>query len=196
MSATGDQAGSCHVRPAVPERATISSSAVTLPDRGRIHALADVISRPKPISFHVALGDLPTRLLALFALGALLAAGFAYWEQRKAGRDLAEQVRLQGEALEHQRTASAAVASQAEAQRDALTVQQETGRVQGKVLQAELSDLRQRARALERQQARHDHSHCLATSVGLARRFVACRLPLVVGEAVTTTASAYGPCRQ
>jgi hypothetical protein len=50
----------------------------------------------------VDLGDLPTWLLAVFALGALVAAGFAYFEQRKAGRELASQVATQATALADQ----------------------------------------------------------------------------------------------
>jgi hypothetical protein len=47
-----------------------------------------MLLRPEPASFHVQLGDLPTWLLAVFALGALVAAGLAYRAQRD---DLADQ---------------------------------------------------------------------------------------------------------
>lgn len=112
-----------------------------------------VLSMPAKSSFRVQFGDLPTWLLAVLALGALVAAVVAYLEQRKAGRHLAEQVRLQGDALAGQREATIALADQAKAQRKALEIQQEAARAQGKVLEAELRELNQRAAAVERQQA-------------------------------------------
>lgn len=57
-----------------------------------------VLTQPAKSSFHVALGDLATWLLAVFALGALTAAGLAYLEQRKAGIALADQVEDQQKA--------------------------------------------------------------------------------------------------
>lgn len=89
--------------------------------------------------FRLQLGDLPTWLLAIFALGALIAAGLAYLEQRKAAAD--------------QRKATAALSDQAEAQRKALDGQQAANRIQGEALEAQLRDMNRRAEAVARQQA-------------------------------------------
>src|SRR5258706_10143334 len=82
--------------------------------------------------FHWNLGDVATWVLALTALGALVAAILAYFKQADAARKLAEQVRLQSDALADQRQANAK---------------------QAEVLEAELAGLRQRAEALAWQQA-------------------------------------------
>lgn len=58
-------------------------------------------------SFHFDLGDLPTWATALIALCALIAAIAAYRKQSASDDNLAEQVRLQGEALKDQQRANA-----------------------------------------------------------------------------------------
>lgn len=82
--------------------------------------------------FHVDLGDLATWLLAVFALGALIAAGLAYRKQSASDSHLAEQVRLQGKALKDQQAANAK---------------------QAEVLEAQRAELSQRAEAIARQPA-------------------------------------------
>jgi hypothetical protein len=96
--------------------------------------------------FHFALGDLPTWLLAVFALLALLAATAAYVEQRKAGQVLASQVETQGDLLAEQRKATTALSDQAEVQHKALEDQQALNALQASVLEGTLG-------ALARQQA-------------------------------------------
>lgn len=98
-----------------------------------------VLSRPAESSFHVQLGDLATWLLAVLALGALIAAGLAYNAQRTA---LADQRRATAE-LARQATA---LADQAELQRKALADQQTVNALQARVLERNLD-------ALVRQQA-------------------------------------------
>jgi hypothetical protein len=77
-------------------------------------------------------GDVPTWVLAALALGALIAAVLAYRKQADAASKLAEQVDLQRQQLADQQAANSK---------------------QARVLDAELRDLRQRAEAVERQQA-------------------------------------------
>lgn len=119
-----------------------------------------VLSRPARTSFHIQFGDLPTWLLAVFALGALIAAGFAYFEQRKAGGELASQVKLQGDALADQRTATTALADQVELQRSAsaalaaqVSVQQQALEDQRKANALQARVLEQQLGALVRRQA-------------------------------------------
>jgi hypothetical protein len=104
-------------------------------------------------TFHLALGDLPTWLLAVIASLAFVAAVRAYQEQVKTGKDLADQVKVQQQALEDQRKASKALADQAELQRQVLADQQAANAKQAEVLDAQLAELSRQARAAERQQA-------------------------------------------
>ncbi len=89
-------------------------------------------------SFHVELGDLPTWLLAVFALGALVAAVLAYRKQSSSDDHLAEQVRTQGGALAEQRKATQALAEQADLQGRALKDQQKVNALQERVLEQQL----------------------------------------------------------
>jgi hypothetical protein len=77
-------------------------------------------------------GDVATWVLAVGALGALIAAGLAYALQDGASRKLAEQVSLQHEQLKDQQRAN---------------------HLQAKVLEAQLRQIQQRAEGYERQQA-------------------------------------------
>jgi len=77
-------------------------------------------------------GDVPTWVLAVIALAALIAAVAAYRKQADAARQLAEQVGLQ---------------------QTALADQQEANRKQAEVLDAQLREITQRMEAAERQQA-------------------------------------------
>ena len=105
-----------------------------------------VISRPAETRFHVALGDLPTWLLAMLAFGALLAAILAYRKQSSSDDHLAEQVKTQAEALADQRGATRALADLARLQGEALADQQRVNALQAKIIEGEL-------RAVSRQQA-------------------------------------------
>jgi hypothetical protein len=124
----------------------MSQLPATLPDRDASLLWPGVISRPAKILFHLDFGDLPTWLLAVFALFALVAAVCAYFDLSKAGRDLAKQVKTHGEALADQRQATAALAAQANTQRRAFEMQQEANSLQARVVELEL-------RAVVRQQA-------------------------------------------
>src|SRR5262245_15228812 len=106
-------------------------------------------------------GDMPTWLLAVIALGALIAAILAYLKQADAGSKLqadagsklADQVDLQRQALADQQTANAKLTKQVDLQRAALADQPAANAAQARVLEAELAELRQRAEAIARQQA-------------------------------------------
>ena len=83
-----------------------------------------VTSWPASSSVHVNLGDLPTWLLAVVAVGALVAAIAAYRKQSSSDDHLAEQVRLQGEALEDQQAVNVLQGKMLERTLGALTRQQ------------------------------------------------------------------------
>jgi hypothetical protein len=111
--------------------------------------------------FHWALGDVATGLLAVFALGALIAAWLAYRKQSSSDDHLAEQVKTQGDALAEQRKATKALADQAEAQRQALEDQQAVNALQIRLLERTLG-------ALTRQQAEQiDVEHELYGDTGV-----------------------------
>jgi hypothetical protein len=80
----------------------------------------------------ISWGDFPTWALAVIALLALVAAVAAYFKQADAARKLAEQVTIQ---------------------RDQFKEQQKANSKQAEVLEAQLREIRQRATAVERQQA-------------------------------------------
>jgi hypothetical protein len=80
----------------------------------------------------ISWGDVPTWALAAIALLALIAAVAAYFKQADAASKLAEQVDLQ---------------------RDQLRDQQKANSKQAEVLEVQLREIRQRAEAVERQQA-------------------------------------------
>jgi hypothetical protein len=109
---------------------------------------------------HLQLGDLATWATALVALGALVAAFFAYRKQAEAARDLSQQVNLQSGQLKDQQEATHQQAEavrqfteQARIQRAALEDQQKVSAKQIEVMDAQLRELQQRTEAIERQQA-------------------------------------------
>lgn len=87
------------------------------------------VGHPRP---SVQWGDVPTWVLAVVALAALIAAVAAYRKQADAARGLSRQVKLQADQLEDQRSANAK---------------------QMQVLDAQLREMQQRAESIERQQA-------------------------------------------
>jgi hypothetical protein len=87
---------------------------------------------PAHASYGIQWGDALTWALAVIALAALIAAVLAYRKQADAASKLADQVDLQ---------------------REQLTDQQEANSKQAEVLEAQLRDIRQRERIIERQQA-------------------------------------------
>ena len=103
----------------------------------RLDSAAFASSAAGNTGFHFDLGDVPTWLLAAFALGALIAAGLAYnaqhtalTDQRSATAELARQ--------------ATALADQAELQRNALADQQAVNALQARALEKELSALTRR----------------------------------------------------
>src|SRR5260370_11425582 len=75
-------------------------------------AMISVLAARSPgSSFHLALGDMPTWLLAVFAALAFVAAVPAYPEQVKARQALADQLNVQQLALGDQRTARSTLAA-------------------------------------------------------------------------------------
>jgi hypothetical protein len=117
---------------------------------------------------HPQWGDIATWATAVVALGALVAAAFAYRKQADAARDLSRQVGLQSDQLKDQQEATrqqaeavSQLAEQARIQREQLKDQQEANAKQAQVLDAQLREIQQRAEAIERQQA---------SAITLARR--------------------------